>query len=97
MPWKDKNKRKEYEKRKRIERLIWYNEIKKDLRCERCGFQDSRCLAFHHKDPSTKIDKVRMILKQRISMAKVLDEIAKCEVLCYNCHRIEHIEHPRKL
>ena len=56
--------------------------------CERCGFEDSRALVFHHKDPSRKLDGVSRLVG--LGMPTVLKEIAKCEVLCANCHAIEH-------
>lgn len=44
---------------------------------------------FHHLDPSTKeFDWNRMRL---LSDAKLNAELAKCVMLCANCHRIRHI------
>jgi hypothetical protein len=59
--------------------------------CIKCGIQDIRVLDFHHKDPNKKehcISKMLLIKQQRL-----LEEINKCEILCANCHRIEHCPH----
>lgn len=56
--------------------------------CIVCGEKDPACLDFHHRDPSQKeghIGEFRRFGKQRL-----LDEIAKCDVLCANCHRKHH-------
>jgi len=68
----------------------WWFDIKKNLKCERCGFNHPAALDFHHKDPYQK----EFILGGRNSYkkneTKILKEMEKCEVLCSNCHRIEH-------
>lgn len=64
-------------------------EIKK-VGCSRCGETHPACLQFHHRDPVTKVDRVNRLLAQTKSLAKVIDEIAKCELLCGNCHAKEH-------
>lgn len=61
-------------------------------RCVRCGFADARALDFHHVDPATKRFSVANIGVHRPSDARLLAEIAKCELLCANCHRITHAE-----
>lgn len=56
--------------------------------CVRCGFDNPKALEFHHIDPTTKVDSViRMIL---LSYDKLQAEVAKCEIICANCHAIEH-------
>lgn len=57
--------------------------------CERCGFKDIRALAFHHKDPSAKEGRLTHMLRS-LSWERLLGEARKCEVLCMNCHAIEH-------
>ena len=56
--------------------------------CIECGEDRLPCLDFHHRDPSEKdgaIAEMRRFGKQRL-----LAEIAKCDVLCANCHRWHH-------
>ncbi len=55
--------------------------------CVRCGYnQNSAALDCHHKDPKIKSYEV----SKAQTAEKLLLELAKCEVLCANCHRIEH-------
>ena len=66
----------------------WFRDLKKTLKCKHCGLADFRCLDFHHlRDKKfTVCDMVR----NGFAKAKILKEIAKCIVLCRNCHAIEH-------
>jgi hypothetical protein len=74
-----------------------YLEYMSDKKCERCGFDDQRALAWHHKDPKTKKKCVSILVPGGYSWKTILAEIAKCECLCQNCHAIEHYgEHKHK-
>ena len=51
---------------------------------------------FDHRDPSTKIDKVCAFVFKG-SKRLLLEEIAKCDVVCANCHKIRtHIRKQEK-
>lgn len=66
-------------------------EQKRGKDCERCGFDDPRTFHFHHRDPKQKrftISKVKQLTPRW--KERILSEIAKCDVLCANCHAIEH-------
>ncbi len=65
-------------------------EFKKTLSCSRCPEDDVDCLDFHHSDPSTKEIPIARATTQGWSMKRIKEEIAKCEVLCANCHRKHH-------
>ena len=56
--------------------------------CIRCGESDLACLDFHHRDPSEKEGHIGYI--RRFSIERIKAEIAKCDVLCANCHRKHH-------
>ncbi len=98
--WYERNKNREDYKesqsetkiRIRKERREWFQGLKKTLKCNRCPESDWRVLDFHHKDPSEKELEVSNMTSGRASKEKILAEIAKCEVLCANCHRKEHWE-----
>lgn len=75
--------------KKRIE-IAWYKEFKSTLICSRCPENDPCCLQFHHTDPSTKEVTLVMAIRKGWSRKKFLAEVAKCEVLCANCHFKEH-------
>jgi hypothetical protein len=68
----------------------WLDEYKKSLRCERCSFADYRALEFHHSGRQEKDFNVADMIRSGLSRQAILREIAKCVVLCSNCHQIEH-------
>jgi hypothetical protein len=75
-------------KEKYLERRRLLDSIKIEKGCERCGYKESPCaLDFAHKNPSTKLFTVSKLLLRNES--KIYDEIAKCRILCSNCHRLE--------
>lgn len=65
----------------------WFEEYKKQLKCNRCTESDFRCLDFHHIDPSQKSFDVSYKASRGCGKELILSEIAKCEVVCSNCHR----------
>lgn len=103
--FKDKEAKKAYEREwykttgkvKRIQaNLRWeqkkvneFKKIKASLKCNRCDENHIACLEFHHTDPSTKEANIGSKVRSW-STKKLLEEIAKCEILCANCHRKEH-------
>lgn len=76
--------------RRRAELRDWIIEHKSKLRCNRCEFDDWRALHFHHSDPSKKEYTIATMANRGGSIKRIEQEIAKCEVLCANCHTIEH-------
>ncbi len=67
----------------------WLKDYKSTLSCELCGENHPACLEFHHTDPLKK-DFAIGRLRDKSSMRKLKEEIAKCRGLCANCHRKEH-------
>lgn len=67
----------------------WYRVYKKTLSCSKCPESDWRCLDFHHKDARTKKFTIASFFAKGVSLETLKKEIAKCEVLCANCHRKE--------
>lgn len=65
-------------------------DIKKNLQCKNCGNDDFRVLDFHHKND--KEFNISEASTKGYGNKKIFEEIAKCEVLCSNCHRILHYE-----
>ncbi len=56
--------------------------------CAKCGYDaHPAALHFNHLDPSTK--KFNIGASMGIRWDRIEEEIAKCEVLCANCHAIE--------
>jgi len=63
------------------------------LRCVRCGESDYRVLDYDHIDPATKVDSISGLISRGSAWWRVEEELAKCQVLCSNCHRIKTFEH----
>lgn len=75
-------------RKKRIRRFV--RSIKEQSSCTRCGFDDARALDFHHRDGQEKDEILSRVHIRGWGKERILAEIAKCDVLCANCHRIEH-------
>ena len=67
--------------------LAWLRELR-DVPCHDCGGRfPAPAMDFDHRDPSQKkfqLTTGRALLKNR---AELLNEIAKCDIVCANCHR----------
>jgi len=68
----------------------WFNEKKSKLSCMLCGFSHPAVLDFHHRDPLSKTLEISKMVDHGFAYDKIEQEIAKCDVLCSNCHRIKH-------
>jgi len=105
MPYKDKEKQNEcqrkfyqrnksYYSQKRKEQQknikIFINDYKSNLKCERCSENHISCLDFHHIDPNKKEICISNICRTGWGKERILKEINKCTVLCANCHRKLH-------
>jgi hypothetical protein len=57
-------------------------------RCVDCGYSTCpEALQFHHRDPSTKDFGLGHF---NGSLARLIAEAAKCDLVCANCHRVRH-------
>jgi hypothetical protein len=93
MPWKDIEKRREYQreyyKRKatRADKLI----KERGNCCEDCGYnEEPQILQFHHREPKEKESSPARMWTS--SDEKVRKESEKCDILCPNCHAIRHLK-----
>ncbi len=90
--WYVRNK--EQHVRNKAERIVanrvWWTEYRKTLACARCGENHLATLDFHHNDPSQKEHNVGYMIQWAFSRERILEEVAKCTVLCSNCHRKLH-------
>ena len=60
-------------------------------KCSSCGYKKTNsALCFHHKNPSTKSFNISGIRLTNTPRAKLEKEVAKCIVLCHNCHAELH-------
>lgn len=56
-----------------------------------CGVSDPRLLAFDHIDPTEKRRNIADIVSKGLGLDKLKEEIAKCRILCHNCHMLHTI------
>lgn len=57
-------------------------------KCVKCGFDNPAALEFHHKNPDEKSFGIGNVANK--AWFSIVEEIKKCELLCSNCHMIEH-------
>jgi len=62
--------------------------VKRASRCQ-CGESRPECLDFHHV--RDKKFCIMAAASKGVSLAKLKDEIEKCEIICANCHRVGHL------
>lgn len=68
------------------------NAIKMERGCADCGYREHPvALEFDHLDGFTKVDNVSRMAGSA-SLERIMAEIAKCEVVCGNCHAIRTAE-----
>lgn len=88
--------RKRHRDKSKAARMHWVRLYKMSMGCADCGYNEHpAALDFDHK-PDT--DKIRDIKSgQQFGWQALMDEVAKCEVVCANCHRIRTSERRREV
>ena len=92
--WYKENKEVQYARIKANQKKIkeWIYNYKKDKKCLRCKFDNPLALEFHHRDPSQKTVEISKIYYLKgWGLERIKQEIEKCDLICANCHRIEHL------
>jgi hypothetical protein len=67
-------------------------EIKSKAKCKLCPESHPACLVFHHRDPSEKEVNISSLAEKGWKEERILEEIAKCDIYCSNCHLKLHWE-----
>jgi DNA-binding transcriptional regulator GbsR (MarR family) len=67
-------------------------DIKSKSSCQNCGENHPACLDFHHNDSKQKEHNISRLISHAASIKKIDAEIAKCQILCANCHRKVHYQ-----
>lgn len=79
-------------RKRKLETKQWLDAYKATLRCEHCDENHPSCLQFHHLDPTKKDLEVSLGPQWGWNIKRILREIAKCAILCANCHIKEHFK-----
>ena len=101
--WYHRNRSQRISQVKQRKRQIreWMRELKEGMACVKCGLsgmENAWALEFHHKNHRDKDTIVSSLVSAGSAKKRILEEIAKCDVICSNCHRKEHyLEHRRAI
>jgi len=61
-------------------------------KCIKCGYDScAGALDFHHRIPSEKLFELTARNMGHVSLERLKAEVEKCDLLCANCHREQHI------
>jgi hypothetical protein len=78
----------ERQRKRKIELKEFLRLAKDNQPCTDCGVKyPYYVMDFDHRDPSTKLDSVSILVTQNQSWKRIQEEIAKCDLVCSNCHR----------
>ena len=84
--------KKDYKKRKKE----WYNNLKKNLNCDKCGYSkltheefSPHAIQFHHPNDDKEFS-IGDAIHTGYSRKRIVEEIKKCRGLCARCHAEEH-------
>ena len=83
----EEHRRKVARRRKKLRKFL--SDYKENSKCEICEEDTVCCLEFHHVDGAKEID-ISKAPAYGWSIERILDEIAKCRILCSNCHKKVH-------
>ncbi len=111
MPFKNRDKKNEYRRkwyaensksekahvvRRRKEIKAWLDDYRSKLKCTKCHEDHPATLDFHHRNRKEKEFGVTHLAHYGYSITKIKKEMAKCIILCANCHRKLHYEENKK-
>lgn len=84
-----RNKQKYIDKAAKRSKMIvnYVRDIRRKSFCVDCGISDWRVLDFDHLPQYEKLFTIGEKIRYH-SIAQIEAEIAKCEVVCANCHRV---------
>ena len=71
-------------------------DLKEASPCADCGHSfPYYVMDYHHRDAADKEFKLSRALSNTMAWSRILAEVAKCDLLCANCHRVREHEHRR--
>ena len=84
-------RRRERRAERKREFVVWYRALKEDRPCADCGGRfPAAAMQWDHLPGSEKTADVANLLR-RLCKSRILEEIAKCELVCANCHAIRTV------
>jgi len=87
MPYKDREKLYEAQKRHRVKIRLKLLDFLSTKSCCDCGEKDPIVLDFDHRNRKSKFKMISKLLSGHYSWESVEKEIRKCDIRCSNCHR----------
>ena len=87
------DERREYHRDRRALLQAFIRSIKRELGCADCGINEPLVLQFDHRDPDSK----KGTIGKKFAAwgpKTIREEIAKCDVVCANCHIMRHSQTP---
>ncbi len=76
-------------RKKQIERNRNYLfSVLKHAKCMDCSYDNWIALELDHRDPKQKHDAVTRMVNDGTTLDRIKQEVAKCDVVCANCHAI---------
>ena len=90
--WYERNKQDSLDKLKIRKQEIrqWLRSLKEGQKCLYCTESHPACLDYHHRDATEKKFNISDSPTRGYSKETILLEIAKCDLVCSNCHRKLH-------
>jgi hypothetical protein len=89
---RDKQRKAQSDRKKELRE--WFQEYKSTLSCK-CGEDHPATIDFHHSS-GKKEHLVAHMANEGYSKERILAEIAKCTIMCANCHRKLHDKQRRR-
>lgn len=79
----------DYSAKKQVEKREFIAELKSHP-CHDCGGKFHACaMDFDHLEGESKIDSISTLMRNmRVTLKRLKEEVAKCELVCANCHRV---------
>jgi hypothetical protein len=75
----------------------WVNSLK-DKPCMDCGGSfPAVCMDYDHRPGEKKKALIAWMVSNRYSRKAILEEIAKCDLVCANCHRVRTWDSGREM
>lgn len=86
---KNRKQKKEYQANYRARLRVFIDDLKEDTPCADCGVvYHPRVMDFDHLPEFDKRYTISKMVQMQCKIETILEEIAKCELVCANCHRI---------